>query len=154
MGNQANVHTYAGTSLTKQVGHQPLFNTETWFDPQGITNILFLAIVTKHYPVAFDTTGNFFTVQLQDREIVFRQSNSGLCYFDAKAEKEFVGSILTSVVDRTPNKTCLMSTVDEKRLWFTPCKFSRAKLARHIYAMIGIPSGRYFHNMVPSHAIK
>ena len=62
VGNQANVHTYAGTISNKQVIHQPLFKMDTWFDPQGISNILYISMVTKYYPVDFDTTVNFFTV--------------------------------------------------------------------------------------------
>lgn len=42
----------------KQVGHHPLFKLNAWFDPHSIANILSLAIVAKHYPVAFDTMEN------------------------------------------------------------------------------------------------
>ena len=76
--NQADVQTYAGMRSTKQTGHQPPLNLETWFELQGIVNILFLEIVTKHYTVAFETVKNFFTVHLQDKEVIFRQSEVGL----------------------------------------------------------------------------
>ena len=67
VGNQANVHTYAGMRSTKQVSHHPLFNMNTWLYPQGIAKILSPSIVTKLYPVDFDTEGKLFTVHLQDR---------------------------------------------------------------------------------------
>ena len=70
----------------------------TWFDPQDIKNIISITIVTKHYPMSFNMTGDLFTVYLHDREIVFRQSTGGLYYFDNAAEKDFGGTILTSVV--------------------------------------------------------
>ena len=144
VGDQANIYTYTGIRLTKQVGHQPLFNIDTWFYPQGTANIISLAIVNKNYPVAFDTTGNLFTFHLQERDIVFRQSTGGLYYFDTTAEEDFVGAIRTSVIDNTPNETCFMSKVTENLSWFTPRQFIRAKLAWHIYATSGRPSGREF----------
>ena len=63
---------------TKQIGLHPLLNMDTKFDLHGIAKILSLAIVTKHYPVTFDTTENFFTFHLQDRDTVFRQSEGRL----------------------------------------------------------------------------
>ena len=72
MTNQENLHTYVGMISTKQVGHHPIFKLSMWFEPHGIENILYLTIVTKKHPVAFDTTDNLFTVHLQDRYIFFR----------------------------------------------------------------------------------
>ena len=80
--NQVNGHNYAGMRLTKQTGHHPLFNLETWFNLHSIANIFLLSIVTKHYPIVFNTVENFFTFHLQDREIVFRQSEGGLYSLD------------------------------------------------------------------------
>ena len=51
---------------------------DTWFYPQGIVKILSLAIVNNHYPLAFDAIENFFTIHLQYRDIVFRQSEFGI----------------------------------------------------------------------------
>ena len=70
------------------------------------------------------------------------------------AEEDFDGAILNSVVDGTTNDMCLLITVAEKFSWFNPFQFIRYKLVRHIYAMMGSPSGRDFQNMVCSHAIK
>ena len=70
---------------------------------------------------------------------------------------DFDGSILTSIVEITPKgtyETCLLNTVAENRSWFTPRQFSRSKLAIRIYAMMGHPSHKDFHNMVCSHTIK
>ena len=69
-----------------------------WFEPHSIANILLLAIMNKHYLVAFNTTDNFFTVHLQDREIIFIQSEGAIYYFDTVAEENFVGAIITSAV--------------------------------------------------------
>ena len=69
-------------------------------------------------------------------------------------EEDFDGAILTSVSDYTPDKTCLLRTVTLNLSWFTPCQFSRYKLARRIYAMMELPYGRDFQNMMRSHAIK
>ena len=140
--------------MTKQVGRQPIFNLDTWFDPQGIANILSLEIITKHYPMVFDTTDNFFTVHLKDRYIVFIHSTGELYCFDAVVEEKFNVDILVSVVYGTPNKTCLLSTVIENFSWFSPHQFSRDKFARCIYITVGCPSGRDFQNMVHRHAIK
>ena len=99
--------------FNKQIRHHPLFKIYTWFDPCGITNILFLAIVTKSYPTAFYTMENFFKIHVQDRDIVFSQSEGRLYYFDTAAEEDFDGVILTSVLDCTLDKTCLLITLEE-----------------------------------------
>ena len=97
---------------------------------------------------------NFFTVRLQDQEIVFRKCESGLCYFDAEAVTESNSAIITSFDDSTLDKTCLLSTMNKNRFWFTPYQFSRYRLARRIYAMICRTSCRDFQNVVHSHRIK
>ena len=63
---------------TKQVGYQTLFKLDVRFDPHGISNILSLAIMEKHYPVSFGIMENFFTVHLQGQEILFRKCEIGL----------------------------------------------------------------------------
>ena len=140
--------------LIKRIVQQPLFKIYTWFDPHGIANIFLLAIVTKHYPVDFDIMENFFTVNLQDREIFFSKIKVRIYYFGAAAKKDFNSAILASILDGAPKETCLLGTVTEKRSWFTPCQSVKANLARHIYTTMGCPSSRYFQNMVNSRAKK
>ena len=76
--------------------------------------------MTKNYPMVFETMENFFTVHLQDREIVFRQSEGGLCYFNTTVEEDNNGAILTSIIEVMPDEMCLLITLAEKRSLFTP----------------------------------
>ena len=99
--------------FNKQIRHQSLFIIYTWFDPRGITNTLSLAIMTKNYPTSFYTMDSFFKIHVQDRDIVFSQSEGRLYYFDTAAEEDFDGVILTSVLDCTLDKTCLLITLEE-----------------------------------------
>ena len=62
---------------------------DTWFYPHIIANILSLAITDKHYPVAFNTTDTSFTFHLEERKIIFIQSEGDLYCFDIVAEEEF-----------------------------------------------------------------
>ena len=60
---------------------------------------------------------NFFTVHIKDQEIMFRQCGSGMYYFNTAAAAEFNGVIITSIIDSTPGKKCLLIMVEENHYW-------------------------------------
>ena len=83
------IHTQAGKSVTKLRGTVPGYR-EVWFCPDGITNILSLANVTKTRSVKFDSSnGNQFEVTKNDgKKRVFKQSEHGLFYYDMCANQK------------------------------------------------------------------
>ena len=90
-----------------------MFKLDAWFYPHVISNILSLAILTKHYPVSFHTMEKI-TIHLQYQEIKFKQCEGRIYYFDTAAASEFYGANLTSIFDSTPDKTkktCLLNTL-------------------------------------------
>ena len=44
----------------------------------AITNILYFRNIREKYPVRYETKGDYFVVVDMDREILFRQSATGL----------------------------------------------------------------------------
>ena len=75
-------------------------------------------------------------------------------YFDTSVVADLDSAILASIANISLDGNCLLNKVAENCSWFTPQQFSKSKLARRIYAMMGCPSRRDFQNMVRSHAIK
>ena len=83
------IHTQAGKAITKMRGTVPGYG-DVWYCPDGIANILSLARVAKNRLVKFDSTnGNQFEVTRDDGSArVFRQSESGLYYYDMRSSKK------------------------------------------------------------------
>jgi hypothetical protein len=56
-----------------------------WYSDSAIANILSLAQVKKKFPIKYDSTqGNQFIFIRPDRNIVFKESHSGLHYHDTQ----------------------------------------------------------------------
>ena len=65
------VHCSSGTKIVDRVGDLPGYRT-VWYEPTGIANTLSMLRATKKFLVVFNSEGgNFFRMELPDREIRF-----------------------------------------------------------------------------------
>ena len=71
--NPINVHCNAGTVSVKRNGLLGDYLERVWFNPHGITNILSLDNVCKHYRVTMDTN--------KSNLIILHRKDSSLIYF-------------------------------------------------------------------------
>jgi hypothetical protein len=131
------VHCNAGTIVVTQVGTLKNYG-EVWFNRKGIANILSLAKVKERYPVRYDSEGgNQFIVVQPKKQVVFKQSSSGLYFHD------------------TTNRAVVMvNTVSDNREGYTNRAFNEAKQARRALGMVGYPSEEDFKNIVSSNMIR
>jgi hypothetical protein len=78
-GSEMHIHCNAGIVVVRTIGDLAGYGT-VWFYPDGIANILSLALVQKQFRVTFDsTTGNEFTVHNRSMR-KFPMSTRGLYY--------------------------------------------------------------------------
>jgi hypothetical protein len=85
-GGELHIHYNAGIAIVKTIGDLPGYRT-VWFYPDGIANILLLALVQKKSRVTYDSrNGNEFVVHnwLKRR---FAMSARGLFYCNMKQEE-------------------------------------------------------------------
>jgi hypothetical protein len=109
-----------------------------WFNEDGITNILAMSLMSKKFPVRYDSaSGDQFNVSKPDKDVIFSASKSGLYYHYT-----------------TNRAVVLVNTVKQKKKGFTEQEFYRAKSARRALGLVGYPSPRDFKNMVRSNMIK
>jgi hypothetical protein len=103
----------------------------------AITNILSLSKLKERYPIKYNSSsGNQFVVEQPTKNVIFKQSRSGLYYHDTK--------------DRS---VVMVNTVKENREGYTHWEFERAKVARRALGMVGYPSPVDFTNMVRANMI-
>ena len=139
------VHTNGGTMICVLEGDLPGFGP-VYFNPNGIANILSLAVVeARGRRITYDSwLGGRFKVHNPDsRKIIdFCQLPSGLYAHDTEAEK-------------MPDAHTFVETVEENKKVFTARQFIKAKAARELYGMVGVPSAADFitavrNKMIPN----
>ena len=117
-----------------------------YFNPNRIANILSLAVVeARGRRMTYDSwLGGRFKVHNPDsgKIIDFCQLPSGLYAHDTEAEK-------------MPDAHTFVETVEENKKVFTARQFIKAKAARELYGMVGVPSAADFitavrNKMIPN----
>jgi hypothetical protein len=109
-----------------------------WFNEDGIANILPIYLMSKTFPVRYDSaSGDEFIVSKPDKDVIFSASKSGIYYH-----------VTTNRV------VVLVNTVKQNKEGFTEREFNRAKSARRDLGIVVYPSPRDFKNMVRSNMIK
>ena len=93
-----------------------------WYKEESINNILYFIKIKEKYPIRYDTKGNYFVVAKTDREILFRQSATGL-YFHNMSNRSVV----------------LINTVKEIRECFTQSQYKEAKQVQWALDIVGYP---------------
>jgi hypothetical protein len=131
------VHCNAGTKIVRHVATLRNYGM-VWFNEDGIANILSMSLMSKRFPVRYDSaSGDQFIVSKPDKDVIFSASKSGLYYHDT-----------------TNRAVVLVNTVKQNKEGFTEREFNRAKSARRALGLVGYPSPRDFKNMVRSNMIK
>jgi hypothetical protein len=130
------VHCNAGTKVVRHVATLRNYGT-VWFNEDGIANILSMSLMSKTFPVRYDSaSGDQFVVSKPDKDVIFSASKSGIYYHDT-----------------TNRAVVLVNTVKQNKEGFTEREFNRAKSARRALGLVGYPSPRDFKNMVRSNMI-
>jgi hypothetical protein len=81
-GRSIRIHCNAGVRKVTKVGTLKNYG-EVWYCKDAVANILSLAKMSKRYPVKFDSAnGNKFVVIQPSKEVIFKQSKSGLYFHD------------------------------------------------------------------------
>ena len=124
------VHTNGGQMECTLEGDLPGFGA-VYYNPEGIANILSMAVVeSKGRRITYDSwAGGMFHVHNPDSGKItsFHKLPSGLYVHDVKAPSPAMAFV---------------ETVDENKKVFTSRQFLKAKAARELYGMLGVPSTR------------
>ena len=107
-----------------------------WFDEGSITNIISFSSIRDKYPIRYETEGNYFYIVKPYKEILFRQSPSGI-YFYNTYNRDVV----------------LINTILDIREGFYQRLYDSVKKALHALRMVGYPSEKDFKNIVCSRMI-
>jgi Zinc knuckle len=120
----------AGWTVTNLIGRLPGYPGEVWYHPDGITNILSLGDMEKHFCITYDSQQEkAFIIQKPDgMEQCFIKTKEGLYYY------------LDTEVATTRHGRMLIITVVDKQSKYQVRKYHQAMLARKIQKMIGYPS--------------
>jgi hypothetical protein len=119
-----------GSNMTSEMGVLPGYGP-VWYDPIAIANIVSLSRVREKYHVSFNSDQNIFVVTKPDGTVFeFKQSESGLYYYDLASNKH--------------SGAVLVNTVASKQSRYTNDDYSRAVTARQLQIRIGWPSTKDF----------
>jgi hypothetical protein len=136
-GRWINIHCNAGVRQVTKVGTLKNYG-EVWYFEDAIASILSLAKMSKRYPVKFNSVnGNQFVIIQPNKEVIFKQSKSGL-YFHDTMNREVV----------------MVNTVKVNREGYTQRQYDGAKAVRHSHGLVGYPSSKDYTNMVRSNMIR
>jgi hypothetical protein len=109
------LQTNGGTAATSQVADIPQFG-ETWYNPDGMTNILSLSLVKKIHKVTYDGENGVFMVHIGEKIMSFRESPEGPHYYRP------------NII----NHTSMLQTVEDNKAFYTSRQVDRAKKARDL----------------------
>jgi hypothetical protein len=123
-GREMHIHCNAGVVVVKTVGDLIGYGT-VWFYPQGIANILSLALVQKQFYITFDSTNNNGFIVHNESKRKFVMSVRGLYYCDMGKEE---GDVL--VGDG-------ITTVDKNKVKYTDANVALANRARKFQETTG-----------------
>jgi hypothetical protein len=135
-GKSINIHCNAESTRISEIGTLRNYG-DVWFSKSAIANILSLSQLKERYPVKYDSSsGNQFVVKQPTKNMIFKQSLSGLYYHD-----------------RRDRAIVMVNTVKENREGYMNREFERAKVLRRALGMVGYPSPADFTNMVCANMI-
>ena len=135
------IYSTGGKSMTRQVGDLPGFG-EVWYHPEGIANILSLALVKKLFRITYDShSDNTFHVHLGNSKIrSFHESKQGLYYSDMRTRSGVFENVL-------------VNTVRENKSKFAIKDYSRAVTARRLQNILGV-SEKHLKKVLNGHELK
>jgi hypothetical protein len=140
MDTYVNVQCNAGTTRTNLMGTLKGFG-DVWYHPNGIANILSMALVEELYPVTYTKERGFVVHKTNGTTRRFVKSDRGLYYMDTDHKE--------GDTERAQEcEVALIHTVSDKRSSYTAKAYKAAKLARKIQCMIGRPSLQDFLKIV------
>jgi hypothetical protein len=131
------LQTNAGTGTTNLIADIADFG-ETWYDPEGMTNVLSLALVEKKYKVTYDSDLSIFFVHIGGKILPFKKSPEGLYYYQPT----------------TSTQTSLVQTVEDNMAFYTSRQIERAKRARDLLHTLGCPSIADLKKIIKMNSIK
>jgi hypothetical protein len=140
----------AGTTTTNMVGTLKGFG-EVWYHPQGIANILSMALVEDQYPVTYTKEDGFMVHKADGTVRKFVKSERGLFYMDTDKDRKAEPNPAAQA-NRARDIT-LVNTVDDKKAGYTSKEYRAAQLARKVQCMIGRPSLRDFLRIVDNNQL-
>ena len=83
-GKYLRVHFNAGVTHINKVGDIPGYSDHVWYNPNGISNIMYLGLVQKNHPATYNNLyGNEFFIHSPQRPI-FKMTKAGLFYHDMR----------------------------------------------------------------------
>jgi hypothetical protein len=126
------IHCNAGIAIVQTVGDLPGYGM-VWFYPDGIANILSLALVQKQFRVTYDSkNGNEFVVHNQHKRR-FAMSSWGLFYCNMQQEQ---GNVLLNAAT-TKQGGDGINLVDKNKARYSARDVARANKARKFQETIG-----------------
>ena len=153
------IHSHAGSRPTNKLGNLHGYPNHTWYNLEGIANILLLANVKKLFRVTFNSDrGNVFVVHTSEKEIEFRQSQEGLYSHDVRTNGSVFVTIKsekahTQYTKRKDVKSNVI-TVRENKKFYTKRDIKRAKEVRKFQRVIQSPMSRHLKMILQSNSIR
>ena len=81
-GKYLRVHCNSGVTHNNKIGDLPGYSDPVWYNPKGISNILYLGLVQKNRPVTYNSRdGNEFVIH-SPQQSTFNMTKAGLFYYD------------------------------------------------------------------------
>ena len=83
-GQYLRVHCIEGVIPTSKIGDLPRYSDPVWYNPNGISNILYLGLVQNNHILTYNIQdGNEFVIQILQRT-TFKMNNYGIFYHDMR----------------------------------------------------------------------
>ena len=127
------------------MGTYPGYPEPVWYAPNGIANVLSLALVNNCHKVTYDSNNKSFTVHTKAKMDKYHESKQGLYYKDADQYENVMNKL---------NGHTLVQTVKKLREQYTNREYKQATMARQIQASMGNPSLQTFLDIVSNNTIQ
>ena len=116
-----------GSMLLTKEARIDNYNQKVWYSVDAITNIFSLKNVKKRCHVTYDSDDGYFVVHQEEfglPEIIFREHESGLYYYDPRVQ---IGNF------------AFVETVSANKTLFTKRQIKGAQQARRLYMCLSHP---------------
>jgi hypothetical protein len=143
----------SGYVVLDQQGKLGNYTEPVWFHPCGITNLISLHHVKRHFQLTMDTaqTDAIFLHSKDGKRIPFTPSEKGIYKYILPACQNITDlwNLLSST--SKPQETTLIDTVEDRSKYYTKREIQQAQLARRIQNKVGCPSSKEFQDVVIHH---
>ena len=140
--------TNTGTWLTNQEANVPGFGS-VWYDEGAIANIFSFAELVDKHRITFDSSvENAFLVHQPDKIVKFECTPEGL--YTCRVDKDYKKSL----TEKGNSHLVMTLTVSENRKGYTDRQYDRAKTARKLYHIVGMPTVENFKALLCMNAIQ